>query len=140
MIKLKYIFAFVATLFIGSTTSVLAQELCEECLENVPQGQQCAVLQAVRQPGPDGRRLPDHGVLGCRGRTAGDGRSSAGWSPGLLELLPEYRHAREQGVRVRLPGVLQEEQPEIGLTELPKFCQFFPGPGVLTWTPGLRHD
>ena len=37
MIKLKLIFAFVATLFFGSVTSVIAQELCEECLENVPQ-------------------------------------------------------------------------------------------------------
>jgi len=37
MIKLKLVFAFVATLFIGSASSVVAQDLCEECLENVPQ-------------------------------------------------------------------------------------------------------
>ncbi|SVB56486.1 uncharacterized protein METZ01_LOCUS209340, partial [marine metagenome] len=36
-LKIKIIFAFIATFIFASATSVLAQDLCEECLENVPQ-------------------------------------------------------------------------------------------------------
>jgi len=37
MIKLKIIYAFLFTLFLGMTSTSIAQELCEECLDNVPQ-------------------------------------------------------------------------------------------------------
>jgi len=37
MIRLKLVFAFVATIFLSSASSVIAQDLCEECLDNVPQ-------------------------------------------------------------------------------------------------------
>ena len=37
MTKLKIIYSFIITLFIGMTSSAIAQDLCEECLDNVPQ-------------------------------------------------------------------------------------------------------
>ena len=37
MIKLKIFYAFFITLFLSMTSSAIAQELCEECLDNVPQ-------------------------------------------------------------------------------------------------------
>ena len=37
MIKLKIFYAFFITLFLSISSSTIAQELCEECLDNVPQ-------------------------------------------------------------------------------------------------------
>ena len=37
MIKLKIFYAFFITLFLSITSSAIAQDLCEECLDNVPQ-------------------------------------------------------------------------------------------------------
>ena len=37
MIKLKIFYTFVITLFLGITSYAIAQDLCEECLDNVPQ-------------------------------------------------------------------------------------------------------
>ena len=37
MIKFKYLIIFLVSLFFSFSSSVIAQELCEECLENVPE-------------------------------------------------------------------------------------------------------